>query len=353
MGAPEGFFIGAYAAAPALAGWDPAAEAAFLQSVLELDGAAGLELPYAGTLHKYDEDWLFRRLPAGARFILTTIPGTMERLAADPGFGLASTSPDGRRDAVSFVREAHRAAGRLSDALGRPAVHAIQLHGAPVASPGKASAAALAASLEEIAAWEWDVVHVLLEHCDALMPGRPPAKGFLPLEEEIAAVREANEAGGRPVSIAINWARSVIEQRRPEAGLEHVQMLRGAGLLGGFTVSGCAGVDTRYGKAWADVHVPPAPADGHGWPDGLPEAEPFEDGSLLTRERLSQCLHAAGPQGPTGFRAIKVAAPPGSTVEQRVAAIAGTLDLARSVSAAACKTSSRPCGAQSDPGAQS
>jgi hypothetical protein len=135
---PAGYFIGAYAAAPSLTGWEPSAEAAFLRSVLQLNGVAGLELPFTDKLHKYDEDWLFRQLPADASFILTTIPGTMDRLAANPDFGLASTSPDGRQEALSFVRTVLQAADRLNTALGRDAVHAIQLHASPVATPGKA-----------------------------------------------------------------------------------------------------------------------------------------------------------------------------------------------------------------------
>lgn len=82
------FFIGAYAAAPSLNGWDPSAEGKFLKSVLELDGVAGLEVPFAGKLHKDDESWFLRQLPEQAEFIVTTIPGTMARLGLGSGFGL-------------------------------------------------------------------------------------------------------------------------------------------------------------------------------------------------------------------------------------------------------------------------
>lgn len=60
------FFIGAYAAAPSLNGWDPSAEGKFLKSVLELDGVAGLEVPFAGKLHKDDESWFLRQSPEQA-----------------------------------------------------------------------------------------------------------------------------------------------------------------------------------------------------------------------------------------------------------------------------------------------
>ncbi|GGI01293.1 DUF4862 family protein [Arthrobacter liuii] len=331
---PAGYFIGAYAAAPSLTGWDPAAEAEFLGSVLQLNGVAGLELPFTDKLHKYDEDWLFRQLPADASFILTTIPGTMDQLAANPDFGLASTSSDGRQEALSFVRTVLQAAERLNTALGRDAVHAIQLHAAPVAAAGKASAAVLSESLEEVAEWEWNGIRLVLEHCDALMPGCTPAKGFLPLSDEAEAVRRTNNSSRRPIGMAINWGRSVIEQRRPEAGFEHLEVLRASGLLGGFTISGCSDVDTRYGKAWADVHIPPAPRCGTNGHDISSDNRILEESSLLTVKRLSECIRAAGPGEETGFRAIKVAAPPNCSVEMRVAAVAQTLDLAQSSSQA-------------------
>jgi hypothetical protein len=303
--------------------------------VLDLEGVAGLEIPFTESLHKYDEGWFFRQLPPGADFIVTTIPGTVARLTADPRFGLASTSPEGRRQAIAFVRAAHQAAERLNNALGRPAVNAIQLHSAPVATPGCSSQAALAESLAEIIAWDWNSVRIVLEHCDALMPGRAPSKGFLSLSDEVDAVQQVNETSKRGVTMAVNWGRSVIEQRRPEAAVEHLGFLRRAGLLGGFTVSGCADVDTRYGAAWADVHVPPAPpANNLGRPEDNGSDPVLEKSSLLTAERLAESFMAAGHPAGTDFRAIKVAAPPNSDVPQRVAAIAKTLDLARSVSVA-------------------
>lgn len=327
--APGGLFIGAYAAAPSLSGWDPTAEAEYLASVLELDGVAGLELPFTHQLHKFDEPWLLRMLPPGARFILTGIPGTMDLLASNPVHGLASTSPDGRREAVSFVRELQRAAQRLNEVSGGPAVHAIQLHAAPVAVPGASSAAALAASLAEIAAWDWSGARLVLEHCDAFRPSQRAAKGFMALEDEVEAVLLANQAGPEALGMSVNWGRSVIEQRDPDAALRHVELLAGAALLGGFTVSGCADVDTKYGVAWADVHVPPASEPAASVPGGAqPDHRFLDEASLLTFDRLSGCLAAAGTS--EGFSAIKVAAPPQSPVQDRIAAVKTAVDLVKS-----------------------
>jgi Domain of unknown function (DUF4862) len=324
------FFVGAYAAAPSLSGWDPGAEGRFLASVLALDGVAGLEVPFTGKLHKDDEAWFLRQLPEQARFVVTTIPGTMARLQADKSFGLASTSAPGRRSALDFVKAALDAVKRLNQQLGRPAVVALELHAAPVAVKDAATAAALEASLIELSDWDTAGARLALEHCDALMPNQTPAKGFLALEAEAEAVQRANDATGNPMGMVINWGRSVIEQRRPEAAREHIAYLRDRGLLGGLVFSGCAGVDTRFGEAWADVHVPPVPANAarSGGSNGTGNGtgvELLEPASLLTADRIKECLQAAGTLPETGFHAIKVAAPRGATVDQRVAVISQTL----------------------------
>lgn len=265
-------FMGAYAAAPSLAGWDPAAEGRFLASVLELDGVAGPEVPFTGQLHKDDEAWFLQQLPERAEFVVTTIPGTMGRLQADAGFGLALTSAAGRRAAVEFVGEALAAVERLNAYLGRSAVTALEIHAAPVATGERASAAALAKSLMEISDWSWGGARLVLEHCDVFVEGRPPAKGLLSLEAEAEAVARVNGRSGRSLGMGVNWGRSVLELRRPEAAVEDISFLRDAGLLGGLVLFGCAGVDTRYGLAWADVHVPPAPLPGAGT-SGRPPSE--------------------------------------------------------------------------------
>jgi hypothetical protein len=324
------FFVGAYAAAPGLHGWNPADEGKFLTGVLGLDGVAGLEVPFAGTLHKNDESWFLQHLPATAEYIVTTIPGTAARLQRDPTFGLASTSTAGRKAAVEFAGEALDAAHRLSAHAGGAAIRALELHAAPVAENGRASVSALTDSLVEISSWDWQGVQIVLEHCDAFRPGRPPAKGYMALEAEMEAVSRANERTGRSMTLAINWGRSVIEQRTPVAAVEQVSLLRQAGLLGGLVLSGCSDADTRFGPAWADVHVPPAPPTPESDTSGIfGSSDVLEPASLMTAAHIRECLEAAGTEQRTGFRGIKVAAPPHATVDERVAVIARTLAIAR------------------------
>jgi hypothetical protein len=328
----EDIFVGAYAAAPSLSGWNPKDEEKFLASVLALGGVAGLEVPFTDKLHKYDEAWFLQQLPEHAQFVVTTIPGTMARLEADKSFGLASTSESGRRSALDFVEEALEAVKRLNHQMGKPSVVALELHAAPVAFGGAATAAALEASLKEISCWDTDGARLVLEHCDALMPDHTPAKGFLALELEAQAVKKAVDATGNPMGVVINWGRSVIEQRRPEAAQEHIAFLRSCDLLGGVVFSGCAEVDTRFGHAWADVHVPPAPAkaiaprasQGTNTDQNL-----LEPDSLLTADRIKSCLQAAGTLPDTGFRAIKVAAPPKASMDQKVTVISQALAAVR------------------------
>jgi hypothetical protein len=315
---PAAYLVGAYAAAPSQLGWDPEAEAAFLDAVLALDGVSGLEVPFTGALHKYDEAWFLQRLTPSADVILTLLPGTMARLKTAPRFGIASTDNDGRRAALDFASEALHAVDRLNQATGRESVTAVQIHTAPFHEPGLSSPAALAGSLAEIASWNWGGVKLVVEHCDAAVPGQPAAKGFLRLEAEAETIAAVNEIGGVTLAMAINWGRTVIEQRRPDAAEEQISFLRRTGLLGGLTFSGCSDVDTRYGPAWADVHVPPAPLE-HGRTD----EESLEPASLLTPERIRASLAAAGAD--TGFRALKFAAPPGAGVAERIAAVSSAL----------------------------
>jgi hypothetical protein len=325
-------FVGAYASAPSLSGWNPNDEEKFLASVFALDGVGGLEVPITDKLHKYDEAWFLRQLPEHAQFVVTTIPGTMSRLEADKGFGLASTSESGRRAALDFVKEALEALKRLNHQMGKPSVVALELHAAPVAFGSAATAAALEASLIEISSWDTHGARLVLEHCDALMPDQAPAKGFLALELEARAVKKAVDATGNPMGMVINWGRSVIEQRRPEAAHEHIAFLQDCGLLGGVVFSGCADVDTKFGKAWGDVHVPPAPtaatetraSQGTNTDQNL-----LEPASLLTADHIKSCLQAAGTLPETGFRAVKVAAPPNADVDQRVKVITQALAAVR------------------------
>ena len=148
---------------------------------------------------------------------------------------------------------------------------AVEIHSAPNTTKGTPSSAeAFARSLGELLSWDWQGARLVVEHCDAPGPLGPPAKGFLPLDGDIAAVRAANAAalsakkaeskddasessdggGGKdgrvrgregPVGLCINWARSVLETRDPATALQHVVQAADAGVLAGVMFSGCTG----------------------------------------------------------------------------------------------------------------
>ena len=153
---------------------------------------------------------------------------------------------------------------------------------------------------------------MLLEHCDAAVPGQPFQKGFLTVDEEIAALRTANACLGSPVAAVVNWGRSAIEGRSAAAPLLHAAQLRAAGLLRGLFLSGCSATEAEYG-AWQDTHMPPAP---------------LAPGSLLDATAMREFL--AQEHGTTpAFTGIKVAIRPNdASVEARLALLRATAEMA-------------------------
>jgi hypothetical protein len=324
--------VGAYATSPAPTATSRAAggpEAAFYEALLRACAAGefqGFEVPLlkGGVMHAFDEAWLLSRVCAApvSALVLTLVPATMAAIAGgDEMFGLASACPRGRAAALELARAGLAAVGRLNAAAGRPVVVAVELHSGPSRPAGASHAAALQESLVEIAGWQgWAGASLSVEHCDAVArgvaaPAFPPAKGFLTLEEELSAVRGARAqlaargAASAPLSVCVNWARSVLETRDPGTAAAHAAAAREAGLLGGLIFSGCSGEPVEaYGGAWKDSH----------WP--MPEDAP---GSLLTERAVALALRAAGfpPGGGAFFTGAKVTLQGGErSAEERAAA---------------------------------
>lgn len=273
-----GYVVGAYAASRAHASWNEAEEER-LFALLEADPRVGaLELPWIDGLHPHDEAWLLRHYPRRFGAVLTSIPGLMRRLARDPAFGLASTDGAGRTAAVAEALRMRDAARRFADAQGRAVVRVVELHAGPRADRGSSSA--LARSLDELAREEWDGVALVIEHCDAAVSAQPVEKGFLSLEAELAALADAPAEWG----VSLNWGRSAIELRNPDAVVEHARLATATGRLRGVMLSGTAAVATPFGPAWADAHLPFRRGDEH------PHGEPL---SLLTDDRAAAFVEAA------------------------------------------------------------
>lgn len=275
--------VSAYPASPAHAHWDPVLEGELLPALCALPGVAGLEVPWTGGLHPHDEDWFLAHVPA-VPLAVTSIPFVMGRVGADPRYGLASSDEEGRAAAVADLRRVAADVARLEDGSAA-SVAVVTLHTAPRAT---GAVDALARSLREVAALDWRGARLVIEHCDAFVPGRVPEKGFLPLDDEIAAIRTA----GVPIGLWLNWGRSAIELRDADAVTAQVASAAASGLLVGLAFSGAAAVQNPYGPPWADAHLP------------IASTHP-ESASLLDDAHVAAALAAAGDIAWWGLKAAR------------------------------------------------
>ncbi|MFE0463543.1 DUF4862 family protein [Kitasatospora sp. NPDC058965] len=271
--------IAGYTCAPA----GREAELAYYRTLGTTPDATGVALAWRddGTPDRIGE--LLDVLPADWAVALTAIAATYPAWLADHTFGLASPVPAGRAAALAAARRIAEGVRRINDRAGRRAVLAVEFHSAPgYGGPLAGCPQALRASLAELAALDWDGAAVLLEHCDAAVPGQPPVKGFLTLDQELAVLAELAGSG---LGLSLNWGRSLIELRDPDRVAEHAARAAASGLLRGYTFSGNGDRANAYGGAWDDTHLPFAdPVDGaYG-----------EPGSLLTTARAEQTLAHLG-----------------------------------------------------------
>lgn len=298
---PTQAILGAY---PMLFGAPPHDEAAVYDALSGRPDVAGLELPWlggssnsTGSIHPHGAEWLVATLPDHWNVVMTAIPSTMAALAASPEQGLASGDPGGRAAAVAETARLADAIRALNDLAGRRMVTAVEVHSAPTAG----SPDSLRKSFDELLALDVDGARLLLEHCDALVPGQAPAKGFLSLSDELAVLTDL------PVGLLLNWGRSALELRDPDRVVEHVR-LAGA-KLEGLMFSGVTPVDGVYGKPWGDSHAPFAP---------------FEPDSLLTAARAAAALDAAGQLDIVG---AKLSWKRSTETKDRVAALEDALSI--------------------------
>lgn len=314
----DGWVVGAYAASPTRFGWDEPAEREYLEGIYRQPDVSALEVPFIETLHKFDEDWFLSHYPNDLEMVITLIGGTTAAVKKNPLWGISSDDPSGRGEAIAFLAQAHQALKRANDKLGRAAVFAVQIQSAPGGQG--ASATSLARSLEEIHRWDWEGAIVTIEHCDALLSGQPAQKGYLAIEDEIAAIENA----ATPTYLTINWGRSAIETRSKDGPIEH---LKSAGkFLGGLMFSGAADQENRCGKAWADNHIPPSPPIAgaeSGSAGGYDGAHCWESASLMgDREMQGSLQHARHAL----YLGLKINPHQDATVQDRIQLIRSSLD---------------------------
>jgi hypothetical protein len=249
-----------------------------------IEGGVGLEVPYRDGLHPAGTARLAELLPAGWSVVVTMIPATVAALRGSAEYGLASPDAEGRTAALAALTAVRDDIRRLNDATGATTVRSVQLHSAP----RNGNAAAFADSMLTVAAEDWSGATLVVEHCDVWRPDGAVEKGFLSLEDEIAAVRELPNVGQ-----SINWGRSVIEGRTVDRAAEHIALLAEANTLTGVFFSGASAAGGPLGAPWKDVHNP------------LDTVDPT---SLLTRSEIARAVNAFGASAPD-FIGVKVAHP--------------------------------------------
>jgi hypothetical protein len=305
--APSGLIVGAYATSPYRHEWHPEFESQLFDLLSNVPAIRGLEIPWFGSLHEFDDDWLLGNLRPHWDLVLNDIGSGLRSLAEDPTYGLASSNNAGRTSALKRAARLREDVDRLNQAAGRQAVIAVEFHTPP---PWGSSAEALADSLAQIQSWDWGETNLLIEHCDALVSTHAPAVGYLSLTEELSAITSS----GANFGISLNWGRSAIELRDPDRVLEHVAEARAAGLLRSVVFSGAASQQTAFGAAWVDAHLPPINSDSNRF---------GEPASLLTSSRVKSALDAAGRLDWIG---MKIAARPANlSVAERIQLLADSM----------------------------
>lgn len=241
------FIIGAYPCAPSFHQKGEQEEYTFWRELSDTPNIRGLEQPCLENLHPYGDEWLFRHTPGEWQIVVTAVMETMRRRGTNGAFGLASADEEQRHACVEYYRHLHHKIEAVNARFPGKVI-ALEMQAAPQAGNGSVEQAteAFSRSIREITRWNWDC-DLVLEHCDA-MTGSAPRKGFLPLEQVLAVLKET------PISVCINWARSAIEGRNTTLPLEHVQAALRAGKLGALMFSGTT-THGEYGE-WQDLHAP-------------------------------------------------------------------------------------------------
>jgi hypothetical protein len=258
------YIVGAYPASIAHRNWDPVSESDFFELLSNDKRIESLELPWLGKIHPHDVSWLQNNFPKNLKAVITSIPFVMGQLSKDSNYGLASPSQESRQKAISDVKVIYEAIKEFDNKTGRKTVSAIEIHTAP-REVGNVDS--LAKSLAEISNWNWEGAEILIEHCDAFVAGQTPEKGFLSLEQEIAALKSS----GSNIGVLINWGRSAIEFRDANRVIEHVELAKDSGLLKGLIFSGASDKQGLFGYPWIDAHHPFITSENNefGDPDSL------------------------------------------------------------------------------------
>lgn len=307
------YIVGAYATSPTLLSWEPEKETVFMELMKgKLGKIRGLELPFFGCgVHPHDSELYLKLLDPEWEYVMTCLPGNMKELAENKHFGLASDDRQGRQQAVEYYKRASESIKELNNYFGVNKVFAVAIATSPalMAKGVSSSQAALEESLATIARFDWSGAELVIEHCDSGRLSITPVKGFISIEEELAAILAVKTKHSIDIGMTINWARSVIEARNQNGANQHILKAIKSGALRGLMFSGTSAVESIYGK-WTDLHLPVAREPGIDY---------FEETSLMTAENMKSCLVDSGWKE-LSYLGVKVLAMPiiDATCERRV-----------------------------------
>ncbi len=307
MTVPASLFLSAYISAPT----DPVDEDAFYDAAAALD-IDGLEFAlFPAGARTLEPDWIRKHVNPRHDLIVSLVPSMVAALGSAPTYGLASTDDVQRQRALADVGRACDLAVRLAAEYGTRRVVAIEVHTAP--GPRGGSLEAFRRSLSEILTWDRAGAELLVEHCDADVPGQTPAKGFFPLADEIAVVRSF-DLPADVLGMSLNWGRCAIEGHGSRLPVEHIRAVTDAGLLRAYIYSGATGEDTLWGPAWTDMHIPSR---------GDAPALAASEASLLGPDEIAETVRAIGDTPRIGLKfGIR---PVDADVATRLAVVEATL----------------------------
>jgi hypothetical protein len=304
---PQRYRISAYATSPSFHRWDGELERQYFSGLAADPRVIGIEHPFFDDGGQHcPVEWLAEHLPASWDLAITALPGMMRHARTQSQFGLASVHEPSRQAAVAMVERLRRYVDDLHACLGRTVVRHLHLHSAPSGSLAerRGSAQAFERSMREVQAMHWDDIGLLIEHCDAPVPGHAPEKGFLPLEAELDIAQRLG------LGILLNWGRSAIEARSVRGPLTHLEAVIAAGRLGGFCFSGCASADNPDYGAWRDTHMPATPVVASPW---------LREDSLLSERAIGETLAQLRRAQPLAELGVKVLDPaPDPNVARKV-----------------------------------
>ena len=314
------FFIGAYATSPTLNFFDKEKEREYYYELKKNLNIKGLELPFWGKLHDYDEEFYLKLLDKNWNYVITTLPGTMRFLTSNPHFGIASDDKEGRKDAVCFLKDSSLAIKKINNFFGEKKVLNVAIATAPSLKNTQVSSSldSLIKSLEELITFDWHESNLVIEHCDSGKESYP-VKGFLSLDEEIEAITYINKKYNQSLGITINWARSLLETRNIDTPKEHIKKLSQLGLLKGLMFSGTSAENGDYGS-WSDLHLPIAKES---------DIEYYETTSLMNKKEIKESLENCDNLSKLDYIGVKVLSMPidNSTMDRRIGINRDTLKI--------------------------